>query len=76
MNIKNIIFYFSLMVITTIIYKYYTYLFMNELNIQSIVNDNIKIPRVFTCFPQKHIIILFLGFLTSKLADNIININI
>lgn len=65
MNIKNMLFYFSLMVITTIIYKYYTNLFMNEINTQNIIND--------TYFSQKHIIILFLSFLTSKLADNIIN---
>ena len=61
MNIKNILFYFSFMVITTIIYKHYTNLFMNEINTQNI-NSNIHI--------------LFLGFLTSKLADIIININI
>ena len=76
MNIKNILFYFSFMVITTIIYKYYTNLFINEINIQTVINDNIKTLQVFTNFPQKHIIILFLSFLTSKIADNIININI
>jgi hypothetical protein len=55
MNIKNIIFYFSLMMITTIIYKHYTNLFMLELNIKNTLTS------------------LFLGFITSKLADNIYN---
>jgi hypothetical protein len=58
MNIKNIIFYFSLMMITTIIYKHYTNLFMLELDNKNIITN------------------LFLGFITSKLADNIYNINI
>ena len=55
MNIKNILFYFCLMLFSSIVYKYYTNLFMNEANI----NTNITS--------------LFLGFLTSKLADNINN---
>jgi hypothetical protein len=58
MNIKNIIIFFSLMLITTIINKHYMNLFILELDIK----NNILIP-------------IILSFITSKLADNINNIN-
>jgi hypothetical protein len=60
MKIKNLIIFFILMLISTIINKYYTTLFMKEANINS---DNNYI-NIF--------IVLILGFITSKLADNIL----